>query len=155
MAAYPSLDTCPIVALLVVVEYIVGCGGTVHRSFCHQCGRLSWYLHWMWRWWMLYLEVFSCSHLYIIMILLGLHPYGLCGLSPISREVSVPQVPRASCPPWFPWPNCPDWAGLGLMDSWAQLHLEWISLEGSLSLGFLLPHYILWLEWYYFYLVCY
>ena len=30
-----SLDTCPIVALLVVVEWDARCGDAIHGSFCH------------------------------------------------------------------------------------------------------------------------
>ena len=43
MAADPSLDTCPIAILLVVVEQVACCRGTLQGSLCHQYGRLSQY----------------------------------------------------------------------------------------------------------------
>ena len=49
---------------------------------------------------MLYMKVSSCYYLYVITILLGFQPYGFYGLSPIYREVSVPQAPWAG---WLPW----------------------------------------------------
>ena len=38
-----SLDACPIKALLEVVKCVVSCKITVHESFFHYYGQLSWY----------------------------------------------------------------------------------------------------------------
>lgn len=50
------------------------------------------------------------------------------------------RVPQIDHPPGFSWPNGPNRAGPYLTNNQAQLHLGWISLDDSLSLGFILPH---------------
>lgn len=113
-------------------------------------------MHWMWRWLVFYLEVSSCSHSCITMILLD-HLVALvtclqsperylllrwAALTSLSDQVILTalRAPQIDHPPGFSWPNGPNRAGPYLTNNQAQLHLGWISLDDSLSLGFILPH---------------
>ena len=82
---------------------------------------------------MLYLKAFTFPCLHITTSFLSLHPYGLGGLSLISRGVSTSWAPRVVCLSWFHSLDSSNCVRLDVMNNWAQLLFK-LSPLGDLSL---------------------
>lgn len=115
---------------------------TVQGSFCHNCGRLSWYSA-------LNVKVIGAlSRSFVFLCLhasnsfLDLLSYGLSGLSPVSPGEYAPRAGRF---PWFHYLDYLDCAGPHLMNGWTQLLLELKPIGvGALFVFFaLIPSHIL------------
>ena len=113
---------------------------------------------------MFYLEASSFSCLHISTSFLSLQPYGLGGLSPVSRGGSAsraPWTPQTGRLPWFHWLDYRDCARSNLMNSWAQLLFGLSPFDNLPSSGSPLPQLLLLLfffwdyKWYYWLLVHY